>query len=123
MICRTQVSTGSGRAPNFTQVRRKSCAGFTPMSAPRVQRHILHSKSWRKSRARFSCAICWTQFAQENRALDFLRDLLDTIPDTGVPIDEVEPLESIVKRFSTQAMSLGSLSPEAHRTLALAMNQ
>jgi glutamate synthase domain-containing protein 2/glutamate synthase domain-containing protein 1/glutamate synthase domain-containing protein 3 len=53
----------------------------------------------------------------------FLRDLLDTIPDTGVPIGEVEPLESIVKRFSTQAMSLGSLSPEAHRTLALAMNQ
>ena len=53
----------------------------------------------------------------------FLRDLLDTIPDAAVPLDEVEPLESIVKRFSTQAMSLGSLSPEAHRTLALAMNQ
>jgi glutamate synthase domain-containing protein 2/glutamate synthase domain-containing protein 1/glutamate synthase domain-containing protein 3 len=53
----------------------------------------------------------------------FLRDLLDTIPDVAVPVDEVEPLESIVKRFSTQAMSLGSLSPEAHRTLALAMNQ
>src|SRR5437667_11423922 len=49
--------------------------------------------------------------------------MLDTIPDTAVPLDEVEPLESIVKRFSTQAMSLGSLSPEAHRTLALAMNQ
>jgi glutamate synthase domain-containing protein 2/glutamate synthase domain-containing protein 3 len=53
----------------------------------------------------------------------FLRDLLDTVPDLSVPIEEVEPLESIVKRFSTQAMSLGSLSPEAHRTLALAMNQ
>src|SRR5712692_873262 len=53
----------------------------------------------------------------------FLRDLLDTVPDAAVPLDEVEPLESIVKRFSTQAMSLGALSPEAHRTLALAMNQ
>src|SRR5438445_5151364 len=53
----------------------------------------------------------------------FLRDLLDTVPDAPVALDEVEPLESIVKRFSTQAMSLGSLSPEAHRTLALAMNQ
>ncbi|HEX4544523.1 MAG TPA: glutamate synthase-related protein, partial [Candidatus Acidoferrum sp.] len=53
----------------------------------------------------------------------FLRDLLDTIPDTAVPVEEVEPLESIVKKFSTQAMSLGSLSPEAHRTLAMAMNQ
>jgi glutamate synthase (NADPH/NADH) large chain/glutamate synthase (ferredoxin) len=53
----------------------------------------------------------------------FLRDLLDTIPDAAVPLEEVEPVEAIVTRFSTQAMSLGSLSPEAHRTLALAMNQ
>jgi len=53
----------------------------------------------------------------------FLRDLLDIIPDAQVPLEEVEPLESMVKRFSTQAMSLGSLSPEAHRTLALAMNR
>jgi glutamate synthase (NADPH/NADH) large chain/glutamate synthase (ferredoxin) len=53
----------------------------------------------------------------------FLRDLLDTVPDAHVPLEEVEPLESIVKRFSTQAMSLGSLSPEAHRTLAVAMNR
>ncbi|HKW34482.1 MAG TPA: glutamate synthase large subunit [Candidatus Acidoferrum sp.] len=53
----------------------------------------------------------------------FLRDLLDTVPETTVPLEEVEPVEAIVKRFSTQAMSLGSLSPEAHRTLALAMNE
>src|SRR6266478_2032290 len=59
----------------------------------------------------------------EHQSPVFLRDLLDTVPDTAVPLDEVEPLDSIVKRFSTQAMSLGSLSPEAHRTLALAMNQ
>src|SRR5206468_1434798 len=59
----------------------------------------------------------------EHQGPVFLRDMLDTIPDTAVPLDDVEPLESIVKRFSTQAMSLGSLSPEAHRTLAMAMNQ
>src|SRR5713226_443531 len=59
----------------------------------------------------------------EHQGPVFLRDLLDTVPDTPVALEEVEPLESIVKRFSTQAMSLGSLSPEAHRTLALAMNQ
>src|SRR6266446_162370 len=59
----------------------------------------------------------------EHQGPVFLRDLLDTVPDTAVPLDEVEPLDSIVKRFSTQAMSLGSLGPEAHRTLALAMNQ
>jgi glutamate synthase domain-containing protein 2/glutamate synthase domain-containing protein 1/glutamate synthase domain-containing protein 3 len=40
-----------------------------------------------------------------------------------VPIDEVEPAKEIVKRFSTGAMSLGSLSPEAHETLAIAMNR
>src|SRR6266550_3785996 len=59
----------------------------------------------------------------EHQGPIFLRDLLDTVPDTAIALEEVEPLESIVKRFSTQAMSLGSLSPEAHRTLALAMNQ
>lgn len=53
----------------------------------------------------------------------FLRDLLETVVSDPIPLQEVEPLESIVRRFSTQAMSLGSLSPEAHKTLALAMNQ
>ena len=42
---------------------------------------------------------------------------------TPVPIDEVEPVSSIVKRFSTGAMSYGSISAEAHETLAIAMNQ
>ena len=40
----------------------------------------------------------------------------------AVPIDEVEPISAIVKRFSTGAMSYGSISPEAHETLAIAMN-
>ncbi|MDQ4212808.1 glutamate synthase large subunit [Microbacterium capsulatum] len=40
-----------------------------------------------------------------------------------VPIDEVEPVSSIVKRFSTGAMSYGSISQEAHETLAIAMNR
>ena len=53
----------------------------------------------------------------------FLRDLLDTVASAPISIDEVEPASDILKKFSTQAMSLGSLSPEAHRTLALAMNQ
>src|SRR5690348_3444661 len=58
----------------------------------------------------------------ESQGSVFLRDLLETVPSSPVPIDEVEPLESIVRKFSTQAMSLGSLSPEAHKTLAIAMN-
>ena len=42
---------------------------------------------------------------------------------TPVPIDEVEPISSIVKRFNTGAMSYGSISAEAHETLAIAMNR
>src|SRR5262249_60240522 len=40
-----------------------------------------------------------------------------------VPIDEVDPVEPIVKRFSTGAMSYGSISKEAHENLAIAMNR
>lgn len=40
-----------------------------------------------------------------------------------VPLDEVEPAANIVKRFVTGAMSYGSISGEAHRTLAVAMNR
>jgi glutamate synthase (ferredoxin) len=43
--------------------------------------------------------------------------------DQPIPLDEVEPVESIVKRFATGAMSYGSISQEAHETLAIAMNR
>jgi glutamate synthase domain-containing protein 2/glutamate synthase domain-containing protein 1/glutamate synthase domain-containing protein 3 len=58
----------------------------------------------------------------ENHGPVFLRDLLETVPSSPIPIEEVEPVDAIVRHFSTQAMSLGSLGLEAHRTLALAMN-
>jgi len=44
-------------------------------------------------------------------------------PAKAIPIDEVEPASEIVKRFATGAMSLGSISTEAHATLAIAMNR
>jgi glutamate synthase (NADPH/NADH) large chain/glutamate synthase (ferredoxin) len=44
-------------------------------------------------------------------------------PSKAVPLDEVEPAKEIVKRFATGAMSLGSISTEAHATLAVAMNR
>lgn len=44
-------------------------------------------------------------------------------PSRAIPLDEVEPAKEIVKRFATGAMSLGSISTEAHATLALAMNR
>ncbi len=53
----------------------------------------------------------------------YLRSLLDfKIPEKGVPLSEVESEDSIVQRFKTGAMSYGSISEEAHETLAIAMN-
>src|SRR5439155_249431 len=52
-----------------------------------------------------------------------VRDLLEVAPADPIPLDEVESEASILSRFSTQAMSLGAVSPETHRTLAIAMNR
>ena len=54
-----------------------------------------------------------------------IKDLFEFVPSSSgpVPIEEVEPVESIRRRFTTAAMSLGALSPEAHETLAIAMNR
>ena len=81
------------------------------------------------------------QHATRSRRYDIFRDYTRLVDDqaenlmtlrgllslrTGqrppVPIDEVEPVSAIVTRFSTGAMSYGSISPEAHETLAIAMN-
>ncbi|HBE20978.1 MAG TPA: glutamate synthase large subunit, partial [Cyanobacteria bacterium UBA11367] len=60
----------------------------------------------------------------EERPATALRDLLDFAGDRNpIPLEEVQPIEEIVKRFCTGAMSLGSLSREAHETLAIAMNR
>lgn len=54
----------------------------------------------------------------------YLRSLMDfNFPETGIPLEEVESEESIVKRFKTGAMSYGSISQEAHEALAIAMNR
>ena len=54
-----------------------------------------------------------------------LRGLLDfrVSEDGGIPLEEVEPVESIVRRFKTGAMSYGSISREAHECMAIAMNR
>jgi glutamate synthase (NADPH/NADH) large chain len=52
-----------------------------------------------------------------------LRGLFEFKKRTAIPVDEVEPVEDILKRFATGAMSFGSISHEAHSTLAIAMNR
>ncbi len=59
----------------------------------------------------------------QSRGLLTLRGLLDFAPAEPIDIDEVEPVSAIVKRFMTGAMSYGSISLEAHETLAIAMNR
>ena len=61
----------------------------------------------------------------QSKKLMTLRGLFELTPGerTPIPIDEVEPVSEIVKRFSTGAMSYGSISAEAHETLAIAMNR
>ncbi len=54
----------------------------------------------------------------------YLRSLMDfNFPQKGIPLEEVESEDSIVKRFKTGAMSYGSISEEAHEALAIAMNR
>jgi glutamate synthase (NADPH/NADH) large chain len=61
---------------------------------------------------------------EQNERLMTLRGLFEIRPSaTPVPVEEVEPAREIVKRFATGAMSLGSISHEAHSTLAIAMNR
>ncbi len=68
----------------------------------------------------------YMQFSRGVRDLPpvYLRDVLEfNFPETGVAIDQVEAITEIRKRFVTPGMSLGALSPEAHETLAIAMNR
>ena len=59
----------------------------------------------------------------ESRPVTELHDLLELVPaGEPIPLAEVEPADAITRRFSTGAMSHGSLSAEAHETLAIAMN-
>ncbi len=60
----------------------------------------------------------------DQRQPSMLRDLLCLrTGDTPIPLEEVEPIEDILRRFDSAGMSLGALSPEAHETLAEAMNR
>ena len=60
---------------------------------------------------------------EENTKNATLRGLLDFKKTKGIPVDDVESVTEIVKRFATGAMSFGSISAEAHESLAIAMNR
>ncbi|MBX2821521.1 MAG: glutamate synthase large subunit [Rhodothermaceae bacterium] len=77
--------------------------------------------------ARYNSAKSYTEFSQlsnnDSKRKGTLRGLLSLASETKpIPLDEVEPWTEIVKRFKTGAMSYGSISREAHESLAVAMN-
>jgi len=74
----------------------------------------------------FNDRASWERFTRlvDEREPAMLRDLLGlTSENEPIDIDQVEPIETIVKRFDSAGMSLGALSPEAHEALAIAMNR
>jgi glutamate synthase domain-containing protein 2/glutamate synthase domain-containing protein 1/glutamate synthase domain-containing protein 3 len=96
----------------------------------RGERHLLNPSTVSKLQhaVRQSKFESFREFAdivnQQNRDLQMLRGMFDFKPNgPAVPIEEVEPAAEIVKRFATGAMSYGSISKEAHETLAIAMNR
>jgi glutamate synthase domain-containing protein 2/glutamate synthase domain-containing protein 1/glutamate synthase domain-containing protein 3 len=89
---------------------------YNPNSVAKLQ-HAVRADSY----ARFKE---YTAVANdESRRLCTIRGLLKFKKGVPVPIAEVEPLDAIVKRFKTGAMSFGSISKEAHENLAIAMNR
>ncbi len=91
---------------------------WTPDAIAKLQ-HSTRANNWNT----------YKEYAQlindQNRRHMTLRGLFEfkIDPSKAIPIDEVEPAKEIVKRFATGAMSLGSISTEAHATLAVAMNR
>jgi glutamate synthase domain-containing protein 2/glutamate synthase domain-containing protein 1/glutamate synthase domain-containing protein 3 len=90
---------------------------FNPLTVSKLQHAVRQSK--------FETFQEYTQLIDsQSRELCTLRGLMELKPAAKpIPIEEVEPASEIVKRFATGAMSYGSISKEAHETLAIAMNR
>jgi glutamate synthase (NADPH/NADH) large chain len=90
---------------------------FNPLSIAKLQQSVRQDNP--KTYEEFARLI-----NDQSRKFGTLRGLLEfKAPPEPVPLDEVEPWTEIVKRFKTGAMSYGSISREAHETLAIAMNR
>lgn len=108
-------------------------SGTLPMGGFYKLRGKGEAHAWQAGNMHLLQAACnsgeyakWREYSQMMQAAPpiHFRDLLDFKPDQEpVPLSQVESITSIRKRFVTPGMSLGALSPEAHRTLNIAMNR
>jgi len=89
---------------------------WNPETVPLLQRAVRRDDA--EAYARYAEAV-----NDQARRHCTLRGLFEFTNGASVPLDEVEPAEAIVKRFCTGAMSHGSISQEAHETMAVAMNR
>ena len=111
-------AAAANRLPDFGLVKFKKdgeAHAFQPGIVTALQASVDESdaETWQRYLAKV-----------QEEPLSTLRDLLELRPlGDPVPIESVEPLQDIVPRFVATAMSLGALSPEAHSTLAIAMNR
>jgi glutamate synthase (ferredoxin) len=116
--CRAFPELTVKKLENFGFVQYRP-GGEYHMNSPEMAKH-LHKAVGNKNYDHYELY----QKYLEERPLTALRDLLDLKSDRpSIPIEEVEPIAEIVKRFCTGGMSLGALSREAHETLAIAMNR
>jgi glutamate synthase (NADPH/NADH) large chain len=112
-IYRTMLDVGGGYA---YRIRGEDHA-WTPQTVGDLQHAVRGNLP--DAYARFAASI-----NEQSQRLLTIRGLMRLkYADVAVPLDEVEPASEIVKRFSTGAMSFGSISREAHTTLAIAMNR
>jgi len=90
----------------------------------------VHEQNGAKSPTNVRETQAYTTYKSYSSAVDRMSEELATLrglfqfrPAKSIPLEKVEPASEIVKRFATGAMSLGSISREAHETLAIAMNR
>lgn len=112
-----QVSTNELPIGGHIHWRKNSAEHlFNPQTIPKLQ-HSCRTNNYHLFKE-------YTKLIDDqSEKLMTVRGLLHFKHGTPIPVDEVEPAEHIVKRFATGAMSFGSISKEAHETIALAMNR
>ena len=113
----TESETGAAPGRQLSVPRQWRISPVNPQTISKLQ-HAVQQKSFQTFQE-------YTDLIdKQSRQLCTLRGLLEIKSSAEpIPLEEVEPASEIVKRFATGAMSFGSISKEAHETLAIAMNR
>jgi len=117
--------------PDYGRVRFRKDGeehAWAPPVVVALQKAVGGGRTRQDGEARADVAIGYAKFQEflariEDRRPSNPRDLLTFKRGAPVPGEEVEPVETIMRRFVSSAMSLGALSPEAHATISIAMNR